>query len=59
MTSVQPPYPYYNGIIYNPKFFTPSTTSSLTIAKANTLYLNKTVPDIANVLETFNNGVLL
>jgi len=56
MTSVQPPYPYYNGIIYNPSFFSSSSTP-LTISKANKLYLNKNVVDTATALETFTAGI--
>ena len=57
MTSANAPYPYFNGIKYNKLFFS-ATTSGLTQAQANTLYLQKTVPDSAIALETFSNGLL-
>ena len=60
MTSSNPPYPYFNGITYNPSFFISSSSSSgsgLTKAQANALYLQKTVADTATVLETFSGGI--
>ena len=57
MTSVSPPTYYFNGIYYNSSFYT-TTTSGLTTALANTLYLRKTVPDTAIVSETFTAGLL-
>ena len=60
MTSSNAPYPYFNGITYNPSFFkstttttTASSTSGLTEAQANALYLRKSVNDTASGLETF------
>jgi hypothetical protein len=53
MTSSNPPYPYFNNIAYNSAFFT-SIDSGLTIAQANSKYLQKTIPDTATALETFN-----
>ena len=62
MTQANPPFPNFNGITYNPSFFNTSTSSSsgggLTAAQANKLYLQKLVPDTANVLETFTAGIL-
>lgn len=61
MSSDNPPYPYYNGIPFNPSFFTSDTGTSsggLTEAEANTKYLLKTTPDIATALETFNAGIV-
>ena len=58
MTSSNPPYPYYNGIEYNWSFFKSDTGSGLTQAKANALYLQKTVADTASVIETFTGGIL-
>ena len=62
MTQANPPFPNFNGITYNPAFFNTSTSSSsgggLTEARANILYLQKLVPDTANVLETFTAGIL-
>lgn len=49
------PSPNFSGIDFNPDFF--STSTSLTLAVADTLYLNKTVADTANVLETFTVGI--
>ena len=60
MTSFIPPYPYFNGIVYDSNFFTSKTSSSssgLSIATANSLYLKKTVADIATVYETFSGGI--
>ena len=56
MSSSNPPYPYYNGITYNPSFFV-STGSGLTQAQANALYLKKTTADTATAIETFNAGI--
>ena len=56
MTSSNPPYPYFNGIEYNSAFFT-SIDSGLTIAQANSKYLQKTIPDTATAIETFSNGI--
>ena len=57
MTSANAPYPKFNGIIYNKAFFSTSS-DGLTTAKANTLYLQKTVADTATSLETFSGGIL-
>lgn len=59
MSSSNPPYPYYNGIPYNPSYFSTGTgsDSGLTQTLANTLYLRKTVPDTATSQETFNAGI--
>lgn len=57
MSSANPPYPYYNGIPFNPSFFTSDTSSGLTETAANDLYLRKTTPDAATALETFNGGI--
>lgn len=60
MTSVAPPTYYFSGIYYNSSFYTSSSSSSsggLTQAKANTLYLRKTVPDSASSLESFTAGI--
>ena len=58
MSSANPPYPWFNGIQYNPSFFASSSTGDLTKAQANALYLRKTVPDTATAIETFNAGIL-
>ena len=60
MSSDNPPYPYYNGIPFNPSFFTSDTGtgSGLTETAANALYLRKTTPDTATALETFNGGIV-
>ena len=57
MSSSNPPYPYYNGITYNPLFFT-TNNSSLTQAQASLLYLQKTTPDTATAVETFSSGII-
>jgi hypothetical protein len=49
------PSPSFSGINFNPSFF--STSTSLTVEEADTLYLNKSVADTANVLETFTVGI--
>ena len=60
MSSANPPYPYYDGIPFNPSFFTSDTGtgSGLTETEANALYLRKTVTDTASALETFNGGIV-
>ena len=55
MTSFPPPYPYFNGIIYDQTFF--NQTSELTLAQANAKFLKKTTPDTATALETFTAGI--
>ena len=50
------PSPNFSTIDFNPSFFTSST--SLTIDEADSLYLNKSVADTANVLETFTVGIV-
>jgi hypothetical protein len=57
MSSSNPPYPYYNGITYNPAFFNQST-NGITQLQANLLYLQKTVPDSATAVESFLGGVV-
>jgi len=55
MSSATAPYPYFNGITYNPSFFSSSSSStSLTQAQANLLYLRKTTADTATATETFS-----
>jgi hypothetical protein len=49
------PNPSFNGIDFNPSFF--NTSTALTLSQADSLYLNKTVPDTANVYETFTAGI--
>jgi hypothetical protein len=56
MSSSNPPYPYYDGIPFNPSFFT-SDTGGLSQATANNLYLRKSVPDTATAQETFSLGI--
>jgi len=58
MSSDNPPYPYYDGIPFNPSFFTSDSGSGLTETAANALYLRKTTPDTATALETFNGGIV-
>jgi hypothetical protein len=55
MSSFPPPYPYFNGIIYDQAFFN-QTSSGLTLELANTKFLKKTTPDTATALETFSGG---
>jgi hypothetical protein len=55
---IPPPSFYFSGINFNPAFYTASVSSGgLTQAQANDLYLRKTVPDTAAVLETFSGGI--
>ena len=56
MSSATAPYPYFNGITYNPSFFSSSSTG-LTQGQANLLYLKKTTADTATALETFSGGI--
>jgi hypothetical protein len=57
MSSATAPYPYFNGITYNPSFFSSSSTG-LTQGQANLLYLKKTTADTATAIETFSGGIL-
>ena len=50
------PPPTYVVPIYNPAYFA-SSTEGLTIGEASGIFLNKTSPDIATALETFNAGI--
>ena len=56
MSIAPPPYPIFNNIDYNSSFFS-ANTGGLTQGQANTLYLQKTKPDTAGVLETFTAGI--
>ena len=49
------PSPSFSGINFNPAFF--NTSTGLTLSQADSLYLNKSVADTANVLETFTVGI--
>ena len=49
------PNPSSNTIDFNPSFF--NTSTALTLSQADSLYLNKSVADTANVLETFTVGI--
>jgi hypothetical protein len=58
MSSFPPPYPYFLGIIYDSEYFKQTSSGSgLSISQANARYLQKTTPDIATALETFNAGI--
>jgi hypothetical protein len=57
MSSSNPPYPYYDGIPFNPSFFTSDTGTGLSEEQANAKYLQKTTPDTATALETFSAGI--
>ena len=50
MTSAIPPYPYFNGIGFNPSYF---SSTYITQDQANKLYLLKAYPDKAIAKETF------
>ena len=56
MSAFPPPNVYFNGIIYDSDYFTQSS-SGLTLSQANAKYLQKTIPDTASALETFNGGI--
>jgi hypothetical protein len=56
MSSTNPPYPYYDGITYNPSYFT-TVSPPLTQTQANALYLLKTTADTATGIETFSSGI--
>ena len=53
------PSPTYNfpGISYNPSYFKTASSTGLTTATANNLYLRKTYADTATSLETFSGGI--
>jgi len=55
MSAVNPP--TYTTGTYNPAFFA-TTTSGITLAQGNSVYLQKTTPDTASALETFNGGIV-
>ena len=60
MTSANAPSPYFNGITYNPSFFSSSSSGSgsgITIGAANALYLRKAYADTATSVETFTGGI--
>jgi len=60
---INPPTYYFDGIQFNPAFYENTITGGgggtgdLTEAEANALYLQKTVPDTATSLQTFNAGI--
>ena len=54
MASNEPPSYYFSNIDFNSSFF---DSTSISISKANSLYLRKTVPDTATSLETFSGGI--
>jgi hypothetical protein len=57
MSSSVPPNPWYNGIIYNPAFFT-ANTDTITIAYANATYLRRIGnPTSIATLTTFTGSV--
>ena len=61
MTSLPPPTYYFDGITFNSAFYNNTSSSSstgLTIAEGNALYLMKTVPDTASSIESFSSGIL-
>ena len=55
MSAVNPP--TYTTGTYNPSFFA-TTTSGITLAQGTALFLQKTTPDTASALETFNGGII-
>jgi hypothetical protein len=55
MTSALPPYPYFNGIGFNPSYF---SSTYITQDQANKLYLLKAYPDKAIAKETFSAGIV-
>jgi len=56
---INPPDYYFTGINFNPAFYADDTGGGgLSEATANTLYLRKTVPDTANVVETFTKDII-
>lgn len=58
MTTQPPPDPpYFDGINFNPSFYDESNSSGITQEQANTLYLQKTIPDSATALQTFSGGL--
>jgi hypothetical protein len=58
MSAENPPTFSFNGIDFNPTYYVnESTSSGITREQANTLYLQKTIPDTATVTETFTGGI--
>jgi len=58
MSAENPPTYNFPGIEFNPTYFiNESISSGFTEEQANALYLKKTIPDTATVLETFNVGI--
>jgi hypothetical protein len=57
MSAYNPPTYYFSGIGFNSSFYT-VTTTGITQAQANALYLQKTTPDTATAVETFSSGIL-
>ena len=57
MAIINPPSYEFSGIDFNSSYFTDENTGSLTQSQANKLYLQKTIPDIATAVETFNGGI--
>ncbi len=58
MSAENPPTYNFSGIDFNPSFYVDESNSSgITQEQANTLYLQKTIPDTATALETFSGGI--
>jgi hypothetical protein len=58
MSAENPPTFSFNGIDFNPTYYVnESTSSGFTQEQANALYLQKTIPDTATAIETFNAGI--
>jgi len=59
MSAYAPPVYWFNGIGFDSGYFTTASSSSgLTQAQANLLYLQKTIADTDPYLATFSNGVI-
>lgn len=58
MSAENPPTYNFSGIDFNPSFYVDESNSTgITQEQANTLYLQKTIPDTATALETFSAGL--
>jgi len=57
MSAYNAPSYYFSGIGFNTAFYKTSGVG-LTVSQANSLYLQKTVPDTATAVETFSGGII-
>ena len=58
MSAFSPPIYYFTDINFDSSYYASPTTTGLTVAQANTLYLQKSTADTAAAVETFTSGIL-